>query len=138
MPVPGRRTREEDALTLLDECALLVGGPTSALAALADARATGDLAAVDIAVRGPRLHVACFGHALLEHLVLGRPPIGAGLVALPIVEPSADALDRALASAIEAGVFATPRLSPTVPWPDPIVDGWFAGQRRASGVDSPQ
>ncbi len=125
-PTPGRRSREEDALTLLDECALLIGGPPGALAALADARASGSLEAIDAVVRGASLHVACFGHALLEHLALGRPPIGAGVVALPTVEASDDALDRALADAIEAGGFVTPRLSPTVPWPDPVVDAWFA------------
>lgn len=135
-PTRGRRSREEDALTLLDECALLVGGTARALARLADARKTRDLETIDAVMRTEPLHVACFGHALLEHLVLARPPIGAGLVPLEIDAPAATtldpALDQALAEAVDHGTFEAPRLAPTVPWPDPIVDGWFREASRNS------
>lgn len=122
----GRRSREEDALALVDECALLVCGPLAGLARFGELRERGDLAALDGVVRSHDLRVACFGHALLEHLVLGRPPIGAGVVLLAVSEPGDAALDRALAEAIEEGRFSEPRLSPTVPWPHPIVDRWVS------------
>lgn len=121
----GRRSREEDALTLVDECALLLGGSARSLARLQHARDHGDLRAVDDVVRGERIAVACFGHALLEHVMLRRPPIGAGVVPLLVDATTDDAFDRALCDAIEAGAFDAPRLSPTVSWPDPIVDAWF-------------
>jgi hypothetical protein len=121
----GRRSREEDALTLVDECALLVGGSARSLGRLQHARDHGDLRAIDDVVRGETIAVACFGHALLEHVMLERRPIGAGVVPLVVHEPTDDAFDRALCDAIERGAFDAPRLSPTVPWPDPIVDAWF-------------
>lgn len=122
----GRRTPEQDALTLLDEAALVVAGPASALAVFERARDGGDVAAMDRAVRSGDLGVVCFGHALLEHLLLARPPIGAGVVPLPCEQrPLRDAIvDDALATAIAAGRFDRPRFSPTVPWPDTVVESW--------------
>ena len=122
----GRRSRGEDALALLDECTLLFGGAPDALARFDAARSTGDLARIDAVVNDGGLVVACFGHALLEHRVLRRPPIGAGVVTLAITEPRIDALDASLASAIEAGRFHAPCFTPTLPWPDPRVDAWLS------------
>jgi hypothetical protein len=122
----GVRSREEDALALLDEGALVVAGRPAALAALAAARREGALPRIDEVVRREGLVVRVLGHALLEHLVLERPPIGAGLVTVPLHEPATPAaVDQALAERISAGGFPTPCVSPTVPWPDPRVDAWI-------------
>jgi hypothetical protein len=126
----GRRSREEDALALLDECTLLFGGTADALERFAAARSTGELARIDAVVNEERLVVACFGHALLEHRVLRRPPIGAGVVALPIAEPGVRALDASLAAAIDAGRFHAPCFTPTLPWPDPCVEAWLSNEDR--------
>lgn len=123
-----RRSREEDALTLLDEAVLVVAGTEDALGRLEAARADGELAAVDRVIREQGVAVHVFGHALLEHRVLSRPPIGAGVLPLCIdrVEEAADhgAVDRALTRVIERGALAAPCFAPTVPWPHPIVDAW--------------
>ena len=122
----GPRSREEDALALIDETALLVAGSPAGVAAFERARASQDLTALDRVVRGEGLLVEVFGHALLEHLVLARPPIGAGVVVLALAEPTSHAaLDRALAERITAAQFPRPQLSPTLPWPDPVVDAWL-------------
>ncbi len=105
--LPGARTREEDALTMLDE-----GGELWLSAGVER-----DLGAIDLdaasleaaAARGTVSRIV-FGHALLEHAIAGcrdaRPrrlvlPIGAGLPSDP------DALravtDAALAGWLEAG-----------------------------------
>ncbi len=122
----GRRTPEQDALTLLDEAALVVAGPDAALASFERARTRGDLGAMDRVVRDGALSVVCFGHALLEHLLFARPAIGAGVVPLPCVRPRPHdaAIDDALATAITGGRFDRPRFSPTLPWPDPVVEAW--------------
>jgi hypothetical protein len=124
----GVRSREEDALALLDEGSLVIAGPPAAIAALDEARRDGSLTGIDAVVRGHGLVAWVLGHALLEHLVLDRAPIGAGLLTLPLREPpTLAAIDHALAEQISGGGFPVPRTSPTVPWPDPTVDGWIGG-----------
>jgi hypothetical protein len=118
---------------LLDETALLFAGDASAIAAFATARRSlavrGSLAAphsldaLDDVVRSRRIAVRCFGHALLEHRKLARPPIGAGVVVLELDAPAQ--IDEALATAIAHGRFVAPDFSPTVPWPHPRVDAWL-------------
>lgn len=123
-PAAGPRSREEDALALLDETALLVVGDDATLARFDAARARGDLEGMDAAL-GDRGGAFVFGHALLEHLVLGRAPIGAGVCTLVHERPhDRGAVDLALAAAIAAGRFAAPCFAPTVPWPDPHVEAW--------------
>jgi Protein of unknown function (DUF3025) len=125
----GVRSREEDALALIDEGALVFAGSPEAIAALETARRAGPAVAVggiDEVIRTHGVVVRVLGHALLEHLVLGRPPIGAGVLPLALAEPPTNtAIDRALAERIAAGGFPTPCLSPNVPWPDPRVDAWL-------------
>jgi hypothetical protein len=124
----GVRSREEDALALLDEGSLVIAGPPESIAALDQARHEGSLPRIDAVMRAHGLVAWVLGHALLEHLVLERAPIGAGLLTLPLREPPTPAaLDRVLAERISAGGFPVPCTSPTVPWPDPTVDGWIGG-----------
>lgn len=120
-----QRSREEDALAILDEAALLVAGPAPALADFDEARRAGDLDAIDALHRREQLTVWVLGHALLEHLILDRPPIGAGVVTVSCASRRRDDVDLALAARIDAGGFPEPRLSPTLPWPDPRVDRWL-------------
>lgn len=134
----GIRSREEDALALLDEGSLVIAGPPAAIAALDDARREGSLPRLDAVMRSHGLVARVLGHALLEHLVLERRPIGAGVLTLALPEPpTLDVVDRALAERIAAGGFPTPCTSPTLPWPDPTVDGWIAGAAEGDpGPDS--
>jgi len=124
----GVRSREEDALALLDEGSLVIAGPPAAIAALDEARRGGSLPRIDRVIRAHGLVAWVLGHALLEHLVLERAPIGAGILTMPLAEPpTLAAVDRTLAERISAGDFPVPCTSPTLPWPDPTVDGWLGG-----------
>lgn len=120
------RSREEDALTLIDETSLLFAGSPAAVAAFERAR-PGGVTELDRVVRGEGMLAYVLGHALLEHLALGRAPIGAGVLTVTI-DGLLDraAVDRALAERIAAGGFPRPQLSPTLPWPDPTVESWLA------------
>lgn len=124
------RSREEDALTLIDETSLVFAGTAEALADLQRARAERELGEIDRVIRAREIRVFVLGHALLEHLALGRPPIGAGGLPVAIAgvaerEQVAKQVDSALAERIAAGELERPQLSPTVPWPDPVVDAWL-------------
>lgn len=132
----GVRSREEDALALLDEGSLVIAGPPAAIAALDEARRDGSLPRIDAVMCTHGLVTHVLGHALLEHLVLERAPIGAGVLTLPLSEPpTRAAIDRALAERISAGGFPVPCTSPTLPWPDPTVDGWIDATGIATGLD---
>lgn len=120
--IAGRRTREGDALALLDETALVLTGSSAALAELDVARRGGVLAAIDLVVRAHGIAATCFGHALLEHRRLGRPPINAGVV---VLEAEPGAVDAALADAIGRRAFVAPAFAPNLPWPDDTVDAWL-------------
>jgi hypothetical protein len=134
----GVRSREEDALALLDEGTLVIAGPPEAIAALDEARREGSLARIDEVMRTHGLVVRVLGHALLEHLVLERTPIGAGVLTLALPEPpTLAAIDRALAERISTGGFPVPCTSPTLPWPDPTVDGWIGLVEGAPGAPTP-
>lgn len=136
----GVRSREEDALALLDEGSLVIAGPPAAIAALDEARHEGSLPRIDAVMCRHGLVARVLGHALLEHLVLERAPIGAGVLTLPLPEPATlAAIDRALAERIEAGGFPVPCTSPTLPWPDPRVDAWIGGdgERGPAGAEIP-
>lgn len=130
-----RRSREEDALALIDEVALVVSGPREIVArfdghrsasVLQSASGPGTdpvaLAGMDAAVRDG-LRVRWFGHALLEHLALQRPQVTAGVWTLALERHVTD--DEALAAQIEAGQFTAPCVSPGVPWPHAQVLAWL-------------
>jgi|GEM_PF-5278847 len=128
----GVRSREEDALTLLDEAVLIIAGHADGMARLHDARQSGHLAAIGAVVLEEDLIVMCFGHALFEHLVFDRPPIGAGV--LPLVVPDGNtsvlaSVDQALANAIAEGRFDRPRFGPPLPWPNDDVQNWIRRKR---------
>jgi hypothetical protein len=123
------RSREEDALALIDEVSLLVAGSSEAIAAFERARAEKVVAQLDAVVREHGLFVDVLGHGLLEHLMLERPEVGAGVVTVVLSGAGTVTrarVDVALAERIAGGGFPKPGLSPTVPWPDPCVDGWLA------------
>lgn len=132
-----QRGREEDALALIDEVAIVVSGRTELVRRFDAHRRAGVLPGavgpqtsdeaidgMDAAVRGAGgLRVRWFGHALLEHLVLGRPPVTAGVWSIAIDDDRTD--DAVLAAQIEAGMFTAPCVSPGIPWPDPRVLSWI-------------
>jgi hypothetical protein len=120
------RTREEDALALLDEVSLVVAGRSEAIAAFEQARPGKVLEQLDAIVREHGLFVDVLGHGLLEHLMLARPEVGAGVVTIVLPDaPTRARVDAALAQRIAAGGFPKPGLSPTVPGPHPCVDRWL-------------
>jgi hypothetical protein len=122
------RAREEDALTLIDEVSLLVAGPSDAIAAFERARPAKMIAELDSIVREHGLFVDVLGHALLEHLMLARPEVGAGVVTIALPgELTRARVDLALSQRISEGAFPKPGLSPTLPWPDACVDAWMVG-----------
>ena len=89
--VPGApmRSREQDALALVDEGAVVVAmrAPADGEDALAAAVASGEGKAI------------VFGHAIYEGIVLGRPlPLASALVVA--VDPASDALLRAVDAAV--------------------------------------
>lgn len=121
------RTREEDALALIDEVSLLVAGGGEAIAAFERARPGKVIEELDAIMREHGLFVDVLGHGLLEHLMLARPEVGAGVVTIVLEgERTRARVDAALAQRIAAGGFPKPALSPTLPWPHPCVDSWLA------------
>ncbi|MCX4240318.1 DUF3025 domain-containing protein [Paraliomyxa miuraensis] len=121
----GNRGREEDALALLDEASIVLAALPEAIEPLERARREGTLEPLDHAVRSHGARAYVLGHALLEHLVLDRGPIGAGVITLAVGALTRSAVDLALARRIEAGGFPHPQVSPTVPWPSDTVDAWM-------------
>jgi hypothetical protein len=122
-----RRSREEDALTLLDEAVIIVAGRAPGIARFDDLRARADLDRIDACIRTEALIVIAFGHALLEHLVHDRSPIGAGVCPLTIpfsIELSLAGIDTQLAAELVGGRFDRPAFGPSLPWPDERVQRW--------------
>lgn len=97
--IPGARTREQDALSMLDEGGVLV------LVAAADsavhaALARADADAMAAHVEAGRAAVLAFGHALHEHLLSTQAPVRALALPLDVVAlPGKHAAQVALADA---------------------------------------
>lgn len=112
--LPGARTREQDALTLLDEGGVLVAADPVAYAALShcDDDMTDTLITC---VREQRARLVPFGHALFEHLIEGLPCPLAIPQLLPVTAQLfgaanfRDELDRALCERVsDAACFVEP------------------------------
>jgi hypothetical protein len=69
--LPQTRTREQDALTLLDEGGAMLAAQPHAAAVLRAAQADARTAALRDALAAGHARVVPFGHALFEHLVEG-------------------------------------------------------------------
>jgi hypothetical protein len=96
--IPGSRTREQDALSMLDEGGVLVLVAPHADVHAALARADADAMAMHVAAG--RAAVLAFGHALHEHLLSTDAPVRA--LALPLAVdalPAERAAQVALADA---------------------------------------
>lgn len=99
--IPGARTREQDALTMLDEGGLVVLATAQAAEAVTDALNRSDPDALAGHVRAGTARVFAFGHTLHEHLLSHAGTVRA--LALPLfVEAVPDPLDAAIALADEA------------------------------------
>jgi hypothetical protein len=98
--LPNARTREQDALAMLDEggCGILTTRPLDAPVA------RGDVDAVEAAVRDGEARVVVLGHAVYEHLVSSDAVVRALAVVVPVHEIPAR-LDAVVAQ-IDAGVAA--------------------------------
>lgn len=120
--LPGARTREQDALAMLDEGGiLLVSGEADARDVRA-AHVAGDGDALEALVRAGRLSALVFGHALYEHLVSSPVPVrGRGVVLVSAALPRGDAAlrpsaDRLLAELLaESDGFPETTSAPAVP-----------------------
>lgn len=83
------RSREGDSLALVDEGGAVVAVRASVLAEVELALAGRDEAAVVAAVARGDARLVLFGHALFEHLALGRPAVRASAVPLVVADPAA-------------------------------------------------
>jgi hypothetical protein len=77
--LPGARTREQDAIAMIDEGGLVVVATPSVAPSLAEAIERADPAAVGALVGARAACVLVFGHALLEQLIL-RADVARGAV----------------------------------------------------------
>ncbi len=101
--LPGARTREQDALSLLDEGGILVAlAPDQARALPADPEGFQAELATFLA-RGDARAVP-FGHALFEHLVLGRDDMLGTMLVVPVRAP--EQVERPALRAALDGAFA--------------------------------
>lgn len=134
--LPGARTREQDALAILDEGGAVVPCLAPFARDLQHAIACDDLDAVAALVGASKARVIPFGHASYEHLVARHATVRA----LPIVVPMdalprattelVDAADRALAARLEDPCFlAIPSEDPALPMSDALFDGPPRGDR---------
>lgn len=98
--LPNARTREQDALAMLDEggCGILTTRPLDAPIA------GGDVDAVEAAVRAGEARVVVVGHAVYEHMVSSPTVVRALAVVVPASELPAT-LDASVAR-LDAGVAA--------------------------------
>lgn len=118
--LPGARTREQDALSLLDEGGILVALPEEQARALATEPAAFEAELTPLLERGTARAVP-FGHALFEHLVLGRDDMVGTLLVVPVahqhlskIAARGSARDRDLAlRATLDGAFAALLCDPT-------------------------
>jgi hypothetical protein len=119
--LPGARTREQDALAMLDEGGLLLLVRSAAAEAARSAVARGDGEAVSALARGGDAAPLAFGHALAEHLCGDGPPVRA-LCAPLVVDALAPTLvarlrqaDGALAALLASpDAFAAPPDAPAI------------------------
>jgi hypothetical protein len=107
--LPGARTREQDALSLLDEGGILVALAEDLARELPTDPDAFEAALMPLLARGTARAVP-FGHALFEHLVLGRDDMMGTLLVLPMAQPE---LPRAELRAALDGAFATLLRDPT-------------------------
>lgn len=114
--LPAARTREQDALTLLDEGGVAIAATQDAAAELVHAEPGPLPELLERLERSGRARTVPFGHALFEHLVEGLvPPGGATRVVVLDALPEApeallDAVDAGLASMLgDAQQFLTPK-----------------------------
>jgi hypothetical protein len=123
------RSREEDALALLDECSLIVIGSEAGIAAYEaaepDTLGPDTLDHLDHIVHTHALRARVLGHALHEHLVHARPPIHILRITLALPDPRWPLADLALAARITAGCFPAPPRKGRLPWPDARIDRWL-------------
>lgn len=105
--LPNARSREEDALAMVDEGGILLATSDDDAAAVSAALRRGQPAAL----RSAAPYV--FGHALMEHAIAGRTDVRGYAVVLAVEEPgSPRSVDAALARWIERG----DELSEPAPW----------------------
>lgn len=98
--LPNARSREEDALAMLDEGGMVIATSPERVDAFFTALREGD----HDALRSPLASMQVFGHALMEHAIGGRTDVQ-GYAVLLAVEAwrSIDAIDAALAGWIARG-----------------------------------
>ena len=120
--LPGARTREQDALSMLDEGGVVVLVAAARGAAVQAALASADAHALIAEVAAGRAAVLALGHALHEHLLSSDAPVRA--LALPLAVPALPAscearvalADACLAADLEARrVLTGPTGAPALP-----------------------
>ncbi len=126
--LPGARTREQDALAMVDEGGLLLLVAEGHEAAVDEAITTASLESLVALVQARRAAALVFGHALYEHLVSSDADVRACSVVLhahgPLPEARADVVALADARLVERlankDEFLTPSRAPAVPLADAL------------------
>lgn len=109
--LPNARSREEDALAMLDEGGIVIATGSDRVEAISASLRSGDPGVL----RAPPelLATYVFGHALMEHAIAGRTEVRGYAVVLALDEwRSLSAVDAALSEWIERGE----ELSVPAPW----------------------
>ncbi len=126
--LPGARTREQDALAMLDEGGAIVACARGASSAVEDAIACGDDDSLAALVTAKCARVLAFGHATYEHIVARHPtvramPVTLSMSALPDdLAALVSATDGALAERLADATYLTaPREDPAVPMRDALL-----------------
>jgi hypothetical protein len=105
--MPGARTREQDALAMLDEGGLLLATDHEGRGALDEALARGEGETVCALVAANRVRALVFGHALAEHMVSDSTVVRG--LPVPVLVPTeclSDRLDRVGLTSLIAAVDA--------------------------------
>ena len=123
---PARRSREQDILTMLDEGGVVVAATSAAAAAAQAALEAGAHVELGALLRSGQAAAHVLGHALTEHVVLGRAGVPRATVVVVTVDaPHAlSGVDAALRARVaDPAVFLAPDPWPGVPL-DLLVGGW--------------
>ena len=138
--LPGRRTREQDGLAILDEGGLLLLAEHAIAPALHRALEDRRAGPVGDAIRAGRAAALLFGHAVYEQIALGGPPVRAMTClltcedALPPAPDERVALaDARLADALaDLTTFCDPEAFRSLPVDEALLAGEVAPPRGSS------
>lgn len=116
--LPGARTREQDALAMVDEGGIVLLAPASDAEELRRAQREGDEAALGASLAAGRAAALVFGHAMMEHAIDGILAVrGYGIVlAVDALPDSLEARIEAADAALARWIATTDEVREPAPW----------------------